>query len=78
MVIGDPSYFPEKVEKAGSVARAICILDHPIRDTNNSVSCQIIIPGKQAGRKNGECVFVQKCCLAADCAATPASSPLSP
>ena len=54
MVIGDPSYFPEKVEQSGSVVRAICILDHPIRDTANAVSCQLIVPGKQAGRKNGE------------------------
>jgi hypothetical protein len=57
MVIGDPSYFPEKkVEQSGSVVRAICILDHPIRDTANAVSCQIIVPGTQAGRKNGEAV----------------------
>jgi Rab GDP dissociation inhibitor len=52
MVIGDPSYFPDKVRKTGRVIRAICILDHPIDQTNNANSCQIIIPQKQTGRKN--------------------------
>jgi Rab GDP dissociation inhibitor len=28
-------------------------MDHPIPNTNNTVSCQIIIPGNQVGRKNG-------------------------
>lgn len=53
MVIGDPSYFPEKVEKKGSVVRVICILNHPINQTNNAVSCQLIMPGNQIDRKNG-------------------------
>jgi Rab GDP dissociation inhibitor len=52
MVIGDPSYFPDKVKKTGRVIRAICILDHPVQQTNNANSCQIIIPQKQTGRKN--------------------------
>jgi len=53
MVIGDPSYFPEKVEKVGQVARAICILDHPIdrtygtSPTGGAYSTQIIIPANQ-------------------------------
>lgn len=51
-VIGDPSYFPDKVKKTGSVIRAICIMDHPIPNTNNNESCQIIIPQNQVGRKN--------------------------
>jgi Rab GDP dissociation inhibitor len=46
-VIGDPSYFPNKIRKTGQVVRCICILSHPIPDTNNSESCQIIIPQKQ-------------------------------
>jgi len=45
-VIGDPSYFPSKVKKVGQVIRAICILAHPIPNTNNHESCQIIIPQK--------------------------------
>jgi len=51
-VIGDPSYFPNKVKKEGEVVRAICILDHPIDNTNKSDSVQIIIPQKQVGRKS--------------------------
>jgi len=51
-VVGDPSYFPDKVKKSGQVVRAICILSHPIPNTNNSESCQIIIPQKQVGRKS--------------------------
>jgi len=52
IIIGDPSYFPEKVKKTGQVIRIVCILNHPIPDTNNSDSCQIIIPQKQAKRKS--------------------------
>lgn len=50
-VVGDPSYFPDKVKKVGQVVRAICILSHPIPNTNNSESCQIIIPQSQVKRK---------------------------
>ena len=52
IVIGSPSYFPDKVKKNGQVVRAICLLDHPIPNTNNATSCQIIIPGNQVGRKH--------------------------
>jgi len=51
-VIADPSYFPDRVEVIGHVIRCICILDHPIQSTNNSESCQIIIPQNQVGRQN--------------------------
>lgn len=51
-VIGDPSYFPQKVRQVGHVVRTICFLDHPIPNTNNSESCQIILPQKQVGRKS--------------------------
>jgi len=51
-VVGDPSYFPDKVKKAGQVVRAICILSHPVPNTNNSESCQIIMPAKQVNRKS--------------------------
>jgi len=51
-VIGDPSYFPSKVKKTGKVVRCICILSHPIPETNESESCQIIIPQKQVGRNS--------------------------
>lgn len=53
MVIGDPSYFPrDKVKATGQVARCICFLNHPVKDTNNSESAQIVIPAAQVGRKN--------------------------
>jgi len=51
-VIGDPSYCPNKVTQKGSVVRAICILDHPIADTGDSDSVQLIIPQKQVKRKS--------------------------
>lgn len=53
MVIGDPSYFPRnKVRPTGQVVRCICFLNHPIPNTNEQESAQIIIPGPQVGRKN--------------------------
>lgn len=60
LVIGDPSYFPrEQVRPTGLVVRCICFLNHPIPNTNNSESTQIIIPGPQVNRKND--IFV--CCV---------------
>ncbi|KAK9314979.1 GDP dissociation inhibitor [Lipomyces starkeyi] len=52
IIIGDPTYFPGKVRKTGSVIRAICVLMHPIPNTDNSDSVQIIIPQNQVGRKH--------------------------
>jgi len=51
-VIGDPSYFPKKVQKQGQVVRCICLLDHTIPDTDSADSTQIIIPQKQVNRKS--------------------------
>jgi Rab GDP dissociation inhibitor len=57
MVIGDPSYFPsEKLKPTGVVVRCICILNHPIPNTNDAESVQIVIPGPQVDRVND--VFV--------------------
>ncbi|KAF8698859.1 hypothetical protein HU200_018376 [Digitaria exilis] len=58
-VVCDPSYLPEKVKKVGKVARAICIMKHPIPDTKDSHSVQIILPKKQLKRKSDMYVF---CC----------------
>ncbi|CDO97391.1 unnamed protein product [Coffea canephora] len=58
-VVCDPSYLSEKVKKVGKVARAICIMSHPIPDTNDSHSCQVILPQKQLGRKSDMYLF---CC----------------
>lgn len=54
MILGDPSYFPGKVQITGHVLKAICILNHPIAGTDNSDSAQLIIPQSQVGRKNGK------------------------
>ena len=53
-ILADPSYFPGKVQVVGHVLKAICILTHPLAGTDNSDSCQLIIPQSQVGRKNGE------------------------
>jgi Rab GDP dissociation inhibitor len=51
-VICDPSYAPGLTRKVGRVIRALCILRHPIKDTADSASVQIIIPQNQVGRKS--------------------------
>ncbi|CAB4385355.1 rab GTPase activator [Rhizophagus irregularis] len=51
-VIGDPSYFPDKVRKIGKVVRAICLLNHPIPNTDDADSIQLVIPQNQVGRKH--------------------------
>ena len=48
-VVGDPSYFPDKVLQTSSVVRAICIMSHPIPNTDSSHSVQIILPQRQVG-----------------------------
>jgi len=51
MVIGDPSYFQDKVKKTGQIIRCYCILNHPVANTADAESCQIILPQRQIGRK---------------------------
>ncbi|XP_052190503.1 guanosine nucleotide diphosphate dissociation inhibitor At5g09550 [Diospyros lotus] len=58
-VVCDPSYLPDKVKKVGKVARAICIMSHPIPNTNDSHSVQVILPQKQLGRNSDMYLF---CC----------------
>ncbi|KAH9604261.1 hypothetical protein KSS87_004657 [Heliosperma pusillum] len=58
-VVCDPSYLSNKVRKVGKVARAIAIMSHPIPNTSDSHSVQIILPQKQLGRKSDMYVF---CC----------------
>ena len=53
MILGDPSYFTGKVRVVGHVLRAICVLKHPLANTNDADSCQLIIPQSQVGRKHG-------------------------
>ena len=52
MILGDPSYFPGKVQVVGHLLKAICILNHPLDKTADSDSVQLIIPQSQVGRKN--------------------------
>ena len=60
LIVGDPSYFSaDKIRPTGQVVRCICLLNHPIPNTNDAESVQIIIPGPQVGRHND--VFV--CCM---------------
>ena len=48
----DPSYAAAKVKKTGQVIRCICLLDHPIPNTKDGLSTQIIIPQKQVNRNS--------------------------
>ncbi|KAJ9465397.1 putative secretory pathway GDP dissociation inhibitor 1 [Diplonema papillatum] len=46
-VVGDPTYFPDRVTKIGQVARAICLMDKPLDGIKSAQSAQIIIPHSQ-------------------------------
>jgi Rab GDP dissociation inhibitor len=48
-VICDPSYVlgTDLIRQVGKIVRCIAIMSHPIPDTNNADSCQIIIPAHQ-------------------------------
>lgn len=48
----DPTYVPDRVRKKGKVIRCICLIDHPIANTKDALSTQIIIPQKQVGRNS--------------------------
>ncbi|CAH1098931.1 unnamed protein product [Psylliodes chrysocephalus] len=48
----DPTYVPDRVRKKGKVIRCICLLDHPIANTKDALSTQVIIPQKQVGRSS--------------------------
>jgi len=61
VVICDPSYVPNRVKKVAQVVRAICFLKHPIPNTADADSLQLIIPMNQVGRKND--VYI--CCVSA-------------
>jgi len=48
----DPIHAPDRVKKVSKVIRCICLLDHPIPDTNNAPSAHIILPQKRVKRKS--------------------------
>jgi RAB protein geranylgeranyltransferase component A len=50
---------PGKIRPTGLEVKCICLLNHPIPNTYNAESVQIIIPGPQVGRVND--TFV--CCM---------------
>lgn len=51
-LICDPSYVPgPKVKNIGKVARWIFIMNHPIANTNDADSCQVILPANQLANK---------------------------
>ncbi|KAM6981086.1 rab GDP dissociation inhibitor beta [Aplochiton taeniatus] len=51
-LICDPSYVPNRVKKVGRVIRVLCLLNHPVKNTHDASSCQIIIPQTQLKRKS--------------------------
>jgi Rab GDP dissociation inhibitor len=53
-LVADPTYFKgtNKVEKFGEVAHRIAIMSHPVPNTNDVDSCQLILPASQVGRKS--------------------------
>jgi Rab GDP dissociation inhibitor len=58
LVICDPSYCAEEhIKPTVKVIRAICLLDHPIPNTGNAPSIQIIMPAKQLNKQTGRYFF---------------------
>jgi Rab GDP dissociation inhibitor len=64
-LIADPSYFldTDRVKKTGTVARWLCILDHPVEGTGSAQSAQIILPCKQTGHKSDIYISVMSSAL---------------
>lgn len=51
-IICDPSYAKGKTRTIGKVVRAICFLKHPIPETGDADSVQIVIPQNQINRQH--------------------------
>ena len=51
-MVGDPSYFEDKTRVSYQVVRAICLMSHPVPNTDGAGSCQVILPQKQVGRRS--------------------------
>jgi len=58
VVIGDPSYFPGKTKTHSKVVRAIAIMDHPLPNTNDSPSCQVIFPASSCEPKREKDIYL--------------------
>lgn len=57
MIIANPAYYQalghgKLIKPVSKTIRCICIMDHPIPNTDNCNAVQIIIPQKQTGRKS--------------------------
>ena len=51
-----------QVKKVGQVVRCICLLDHPLPNTKDALSTQIIIPQMKANRKSDIYVTIPPFC----------------
>jgi Rab GDP dissociation inhibitor len=55
-IIGDPSYFPDRVRSVAKIVRCICICSTPIqvlpKGHENCASCQVIIPQSEFRRSH--------------------------
>jgi len=65
MIVGDPTYFPDKCTTSAKVVRCIAILSHPITP-GQEASAQIILPQNQINRASDIYVF---CVSAGHCVA---------
>ncbi|KAG7279643.1 hypothetical protein CRUP_019380 [Coryphaenoides rupestris] len=57
-LICDPSYIIDRTKKVGQVVRVICVMNHPIKNTSDVNSCQIIFPQNQVNRKHAKGKYV--------------------
>ncbi|KAK4536413.1 hypothetical protein CDCA_CDCA08G2438 [Cyanidium caldarium] len=58
LVVGDPSYFPDRVTRTDAVVRCYCILRAPPEHTRESHSCQIILPHRQVRPPRAHDIYV--------------------
>ncbi|KAM8866878.1 rab GDP dissociation inhibitor beta isoform 1-T1 [Synchiropus picturatus] len=56
-LICDPSYVASRVKREGRVIRVICLLNHPVKNTHEANSCQIIIPQTQLRNRKSD-IFI--------------------
>eukprot|EP01061_Rhynchopus_euleeides_P005075 TRINITY_DN14315_c0_g1_i1.p1 TRINITY_DN14315_c0_g1~~TRINITY_DN14315_c0_g1_i1.p1 ORF type:complete len:461 (+),score=228.07 TRINITY_DN14315_c0_g1_i1:44-1384(+) len=58
-VVGDPTYFPDRVKEVGQVARCICLMNKPVEGTKTQ-SCQVIIPHTQCKPARQHDIYVMQ------------------
>lgn len=57
-VVGDPSYFPDKVSVVGRTVRRYCLLGGPPPNTRGATSCQVILPAKSVSPPRTTDIYV--------------------